>query len=119
MQTGKLSLTSGEVILSLYFSRAQLLPPALSWERLGENRASVLPHLTNTSCPAQGGPSISYLTPGPARLNGGVQNELPLNEPLWCMDYFELRSVKAQKIQEEFLFVVCCLFVFLTSPVTA
>ena len=38
----------------LYFSRAQLLPLALSLECLGENKASVLLHLTYTSCPAQG-----------------------------------------------------------------
>ena len=54
MQTGKFSLTLGVVILSLYFSSAQLLPVALSLECLGENKASVLLHLTNTSCPAQG-----------------------------------------------------------------
>ena len=54
VQTGKCPLTSGVVILSLYFSRAQLLPPALSLECLGENKASIFLHLTNTSCPAQG-----------------------------------------------------------------
>ena len=40
-------------ILSLYCSRAQLLPLALSSECLGENKASVLFHLMNSSCPAQ------------------------------------------------------------------
>ena len=54
VQVGKFSLTLGVVILSLYFSRAQLLPLALSFECLSENRASVLLHLTNASCPAQG-----------------------------------------------------------------
>ena len=49
----KFSLTSGLVLLSLYFSRAQLLPLALSLECLGENKASVLLHLTNASCPVQ------------------------------------------------------------------
>ena len=54
VQTGKFSLTSGVVILSLYSSRAQLLPLPLSLECLGENKASILLHLTNTRCPAQG-----------------------------------------------------------------
>ena len=54
VQTGKFSLTSGGVILSLCFSRAQLLTLVLSLECMGENRASMLLHLTNTSCPAQG-----------------------------------------------------------------
>ena len=54
VQTGKFSLTSGVVILSLYFSRAQLLPLALSLEHLGENKASIWLHLTDTSCLAQG-----------------------------------------------------------------
>ena len=45
----------------LCFCRAQFLPLALSLECLGENKASVLIHLTNTSCPTQE-PSISYLT---------------------------------------------------------
>ena len=53
MQTGKSSLTSGVSALSVYFSRAQLLPLALSLECLGENKASVLLHLTNASCPVQ------------------------------------------------------------------
>ena len=55
-QKGKFSLTSGVVILlhfTLYFSRAQLLPLALTLGCLGENKASVLLHLTNTSCPTQ------------------------------------------------------------------
>ena len=38
----------------LCFNRAQLLPLALSLECLVENRASILAHLTNTSCPFQG-----------------------------------------------------------------
>ena len=50
----KFSLTSGMVILSLYFSRAQLPPLALSLECLGENKAAILLHLTNSSCSAQG-----------------------------------------------------------------
>ena len=49
VQTGKPSLTSGVGTLPLYFSRAQLLPLALSLECLGENKASVLLRLTNTS----------------------------------------------------------------------
>ena len=53
-QTGKSSLTSGVGTLSLCFSRAQLLPLALSLECLGENKASVLLHLTNTTCLARG-----------------------------------------------------------------
>ena len=36
-----------------HFSRAQLLSLALSLECLGENKAWILLHLTNTSCPAQ------------------------------------------------------------------
>ena len=54
-QKGKFSLTSGVVILlhfTLDLSRARLLPLALTLECLGENKASVLLHLTNTSCPA-------------------------------------------------------------------
>ena len=54
VQTGEYSLTSGVGTLFLYFSRAQLLPLALSLECLGENKASVLLHLTNSSCLAQG-----------------------------------------------------------------
>ena len=56
---GKFSLTSGVGTLSLCFSRAQLLPLALSLECLGENKALILLLLTNTSCLAWG-PSISY-----------------------------------------------------------
>ena len=54
VQTGKVFLTSGAGTLSLYFSRALLSQLVLSLECLGENKASVLLHLTNTSCPAQG-----------------------------------------------------------------
>ena len=54
VQTEKFSLTSGLVLLSLYFSIAQLLPLALSLECPGENKAAILLHLTNTSCSAQG-----------------------------------------------------------------
>ena len=46
--------------LSLCFSRAQLLPLALSLECLGEKKAWILFHLTNTRCPAQR-PTISCL----------------------------------------------------------
>ena len=53
VQTGRFSLTSGVVPFSLYFSRVQLLPLAFSLGWLGENKASVLLHLTNTSCPYQ------------------------------------------------------------------
>ena len=54
-QTRKFSsLTSGVGTLSLYSSRAQLLPLALSLECVGENKASVLFHLISTSCPARG-----------------------------------------------------------------
>ena len=49
---GFLDLRSGH--LSLYSSRAQLLPITSSLECLGENKASVLLCLANTSCPAQG-----------------------------------------------------------------
>ena len=59
-QTGKSSLTSGVGTLSLCFSRAQLLPLALSLECLGEKKAWILFHLTNTRCPAQR-PTISCL----------------------------------------------------------
>ena len=59
LQTGEFSLTSEVVILSLYFSSAQLLPLALSVEGLGEKETSILVHLTNSSCLAQG--PISYL----------------------------------------------------------
>ena len=46
--------------LSLYFSRAQLLPLALSLGCLDEKKASILFHLTNTSCRAQ---RFIYLLP--------------------------------------------------------
>ena len=59
MQTGEFSLTSEVVVLSLYFSSAQLLPLALSSEGLDENKTAILLHLTNSSCLAQG--PISYL----------------------------------------------------------
>ena len=54
VQTGKSSLISEVGTLSLYFSRVHLLPLALCSECLSENKASVLFHLTNISCPAQG-----------------------------------------------------------------
>lgn len=54
VQTVKLSLISGVVILFLYFSRVQLLPLGLSLECLGEDKASILLHLTNISCPVHG-----------------------------------------------------------------
>ena len=53
VQVGKFSLISGVGTLSLYFSSAQLLPLALSLERLPENEAWLLLHLTNTGCLAQ------------------------------------------------------------------
>ena len=46
-----LDLRSGHLISLLQQSSA--LPLALSLECLGENKASVLLHVTNTSCPAQ------------------------------------------------------------------
>ena len=49
----EVSLASGVIILSLYFSRAQLLPLALFLECLGENKAAISHCLTNTSCPVQ------------------------------------------------------------------
>ena len=61
VQTGKSSLTSGVGTFSLCFSRTQLLPLALSLECLGENKAWIILHLTNTRCPAQR-PAISYLS---------------------------------------------------------
>ena len=54
MQTEKSSLTSGVGTLSLYFSRTQLFPLALSLECLGENKACILLRLTKTRCLAQG-----------------------------------------------------------------
>ena len=51
---GRTELDTTEVTLPFYFSRAQLLPLALSLECLGENKVSVLLHLTNTTCLAQG-----------------------------------------------------------------
>ena len=39
VQRGKISVTSGVVLLSLYFSGAQLLPLALSLECLGEKKS--------------------------------------------------------------------------------
>ena len=47
-----LDLKSGHLISLLF--RAQLLPLALSLEYLGENKNSILLHLTNTSYPALG-----------------------------------------------------------------
>ena len=46
--------------LSLYFSRAQLLPLDLSLECLGENKALVLLYLTNLAVQPRD-PSVSYL----------------------------------------------------------
>ena len=54
VQTGKFSLTSGVVTLSLYFRRAQFLPLVLTLECLGKSKSSILFHLTNPSCAAQG-----------------------------------------------------------------
>lgn len=31
----------------------------------------------------------------------GVQNKLPPEVPLWHVDYFDLKTIKAQKTQEE------------------
>ena len=61
VQTGKSSLTSGIGTLSLYFSRAQLLPLDLSLECLGENKALVLLYLTNLAVQPRD-PSISYVS---------------------------------------------------------
>ena len=44
----------------LCFSRAQLLPLPCPWECLGENKSSVLLHVTNTRHPAQR-PTVSHL----------------------------------------------------------
>ena len=56
----EVSLISGNFcMLSLYSSKAQLLPLALSWKSLRENKASIVLQLTNTSCPVQG--SIYFL----------------------------------------------------------
>ena len=77
VQMGKFSLTSGVVILSLYFNKVQLLPLALSLECLGENKASLLLHLTNTSCPAQG--HIYFL---PQYLRLGKTSSPPYTCPL-------------------------------------
>ena len=75
-----------EVTLPLYFSRAQLLPLALSLECLGENKVSVLLHLTNTTCLAQ----------GPICL-GSLGDYL---EVLWqCV--FGLSGEKSQPVTEE------------------
>ena len=54
VQTEKSSLTSGVGTLSLYFSRTQLLPLALSLECLGENKACILLCLIKIRCLAQG-----------------------------------------------------------------
>ena len=54
VQTGKSSLTSGMGPLSLCFSRAQLLPLALTLECLGEGKACILLHLTNARGLARG-----------------------------------------------------------------
>ena len=51
---GKFSLISGVVVLSLYFSRAQLLSLALSSECLDENKASIFLHWTDASSLDQG-----------------------------------------------------------------
>ena len=61
LQTVKLSLTSEIGTLSLYFSRAQLLPLAFSLEYLGENKALVLLYLTNLAVQPRG-PSVFYLS---------------------------------------------------------
>ena len=61
VQTGKSSLTSGVGTFSLCFSRIQLLPLALSLECLGENKAWISLHLTNTRCLAQRS-AVTYLS---------------------------------------------------------
>jgi len=53
VQTQKFSLTSGVVTLSLYFSRAQFLPLALSLEHGWEQSFKCTP-IDDTVCPAQG-----------------------------------------------------------------
>ena len=53
VQTQKFSFTSGVVTLSLYFSRAQLLPLALSLEH-GWEQSFKYTSLDNIVCPAQG-----------------------------------------------------------------
>ena len=54
VQMGKSSLTSGTGPLSLCFSRAQLLPLALTLECLHEDKVCILLHLTNTRGLARG-----------------------------------------------------------------
>lgn len=39
-----------------------------------------------------------------ANTTEGVQNEHPQNVPLWHVNYFELKLIKAQKTQQELLF---------------
>ena len=51
---GKFSLISGVGTLSLCFSRAQLLPLALTLECLREDKVCILLHLTNTRGLARG-----------------------------------------------------------------
>lgn len=33
----------------------------------------------------------------------GLENESPLDVPLWHAEYFELKIIKAQEVQEELL----------------
>ena len=41
--------------------------------------------------------------------HGGVQNELHQNVPLWHVDDFELKSIKAQENQKELYLPLNCL----------
>ena len=61
VQMVKASLTSRVGTLSLCFSKVQLLPVDLPLECLGENKAWILLHLTNTRCLALR-PTVSYLS---------------------------------------------------------
>ena len=80
----KVFLTSGAGTLSLYFSRAQLLQLALPLECLGENKASVLLHLTNTSCPAQG-PVCLQPTKHKQSLELWAHRGVPAPQMRWCL----------------------------------
>ena len=91
--TWKFSLTSGVAILYLYVSRTQLLPLALSLECLGETKASILFHLTYTSCPVQGCQSPAPAARESTWRDGWCRREMmqPLNFLGLCNSISSLR----------------------------
>ena len=85
MQIGKSSWTSGVGTLSLYFSRTQLLPLALSLKCLGENKGPVLLHLNKHQVPSSG----AHLSPTSGWGGHILQLHIKLIDAfqLWCLNW--------------------------------